>query len=706
MIYDRETLTIVDANEAFLEKYGYSAEEIAEGAVTIRQIRPQEDLPELIDTLDKLQDEGITESGVHRHQSREGELFYVQVVSQPYGSKDDGQRMVVCHDVTPQVEAERKSASALKELKHHIGNSPLAYVKWDQDFHIKAWSKQAEDLSGYREEEVLGRSLFSFNFFGAETEKVRAHVSMLTSGELDRDQFETVVELRNGKQMHIRIHSSALRNEDNSLRSVVTLIEDITGQKRSEIKYRRLFENANDSIFIMRDYRFVDCNKQAESLFNTPKSAIVGRRPDYFSPQYQPDGTPSARLAEQRINTALESGKNMFEWQHQDADGKLVDVEVSLNRVAFPDGEYVQAIVRDITEKKQIQAKLRKSEELFRNLFLKSPAALVMVDADDRVQVVNESFEQMFGYQLDDIQGTVIDKLIVPKEEYEEAPKMKNRSYVDRDFQIEGIRLDKQGRERHVLIAGMPVFIDEEPVAGLGMYIDITDRKKSERELKKSLEEKQVLLEEVHHRVKNNLAVVSGLLQMQTMHVDDERLTKYIQNSQLRIQSMAIVHEMLYQSSTLSEIEFREYVEKLADVIADVLEPRAKNITIRIDADDLVLNVNQAIPCALVISELITNSYEYAFEGREEGVITIGITEDGNTIRIEVQDDGIGLPEDFDEKRQKSLGINLMENLCMQLETSIDIESGEWGTRFFFVFERTDKPGSSSSNRLPRPSMT
>lgn len=702
LIYDLETLHIVKANKAFAEKYRYSREEIERGEVSLKQIRPEEDVPQLLEAVERIRNEGISERDVHRHRAKDGTLFYVKVTAQQYGNSDDRQlRLVVCHDITPQVEAEQKSAGALKELQHHIGNSPLAYVKWDQRFRIMAWSKQAQDISGYTEEEVLGKSLFSFDFYrGEAARKIKEQILLLVKGERDRNQFETLVSLRGAPQMHIRIHSSALRNEKGELQSVLTLIEDITEQKRSEIKYRRLFENANDSIFIMRRHRFVDCNKQAEVLFKAPKSEIVGKTPAAFSPERQPDGSESKELAVKRIDEAISKGKNMFEWQHRDTAGRLIDVEVSLNKVEFPDGEYVQAIVRDITSKKQIQAKLRKSGKLFRNLFLKSPAALVMVDADDRVQLVNESFEKMFGYHLVEIEGENIDQLIVPEEDQEQVPKMKSRGYVARDFQIEGVRISKDGTEKHVLIAGMPVMMDDEPVAGLGMYIDISDRKRSERELKKSLDEKRVLLEEVHHRVKNNLAVISGLLQMQTMNVDDERLTKYIQNSQLRIQSMAIVHEMLYQSSTLSEIEFKKYVQKLAEVIADVLEPRAKNIGITISADDFVLNLNQAIPCALVISELITNAYEYAFEGREEGVIRIDISETGNIIRIALQDDGIGLPGDFEERRQKSLGINLMENLCMQLETEIQIESGEWGTRFFFDFERDDKPGSSSSNRL------
>ena len=701
LIYDLETLRILKVNAVFSRKYKYSSEEIEERGLTIIRIRPEEDIPKFKESLYHLERTGIKEVGVFRHQSKTGNIFYVSLTSQDITFEGRKARLVVCHDITRQVEAEKKSTSALEELQHHIENSPLASVKWDHEFQIMEWSGTAEKISGYSAAEVIGKDLFSIDFFNsAESGQIKKNIESLVSGKADNNQFETRVKHKNGDQIYIKVHSSALSDEDGDLHSVLTLIEDITEQKKSEIKYQRLFENANDGILILKDGLFVDCNKQAEKLFRASKPEILGKSPDYFSPGKQPDGSCSATEVSKRIDRALKTGSHLFEWQHQNTRDDLIDVEVSLNKIAFPDGEYLQAIIRDVTNKKRTQAELKKNEELFRNLFLKSPAALVMVDADDRIQLINESFENMFGYSLGEVKGKNIDKLVVPEGEAAHFPKIKTRSYVDQDFQIEGKRVTKCGTTKHVLIAGMPVYIDGKPVAGLGMYLDITAHKESERELKKSLEEKQVLLEEVHHRVKNNLAVVSGLLEMQTMHVGDERLTRYIQNSQLRIQSMALVHEMLYKSSTLSEIKFQNYVGKLVSVISNVLEPGVKNIAIEIDVDNFVLNVNQAIPCALVISELLTNAYEYAFEGREGGKVVIDIVENGDMIDVSVKDNGVGLPNDFKQKKEKSLGINLMENLCLQLETNIGVESGEWGTRFFFTFKRTNKPGSSSLNRI------
>jgi PAS domain S-box-containing protein len=702
-VYDLDTLKILKANTAFSQKYEYSFKEIQKLELTAEQIRPECDTTAFLDSPANTNNgaESYVKPETHVHRAKDGTLFHVKITSQPYTWEGQNARLAVLIDVTEEIEAKEKLSEAYRELQHHIANSPLASVKWDRKQRIVEWSRQAENISGYCEKEVIGKKASELDL--VKNSDVALNVQIIINSVMDGEgsiQFDTIIAHKSGRKVYIRVHSSTLQGPDGKLESVLTLIEDITEQKESEIQYRRLFENANDAIMILDGITFVDCNKKVEALFKAPKSEIIGKTPAHFSPEFQPDGKTTKEQLRERIGTALDEGTQVFEWQHQATDGELVDVEVSLNKVAFPDGNMIQSIVRNVTEKKKTEAKLRKSEELFRNLFQKSPAAIVMMDVKNQVQMVNDSFEAMFGYTLSDMQDKSVDQLILPFDEEPINPMEEYDSSLDNEFQAEGIRVARNGERKNVLIAGMPVYIDGEPVAVLGMYIDITDRKISEKKLKESLHEKQILVEEVHHRVKNNLAVVSGLLQMQTMHVDDERLTTYMQNSQMRIQSMAIVHEMLYKSETLSEIDFHDYVHKLSDTVINILESRAENISILIDVDHFVLNVNQAIPCALIISELITNAFEFAFHGRKKGRIRIRVLEEQDSISVEVKDDGIGLPHDFEEKRQKSLGINLIENLCMQLETDINIESGSWGTRFFFAFEKTDKPGSSSSNRL------
>ncbi|HKK44160.1 MAG TPA: PAS domain S-box protein [Balneolaceae bacterium] len=699
LIYVTGDLRILKVNKAFLEKYGYEEGEL--DSLTIRDLRPKEDVKELENVLGNLQYEGINHSGVVRHQAKDGELFYVKVSSHAYQFNEKDARLVVIHDITDRVEAERRAKKAFEELNHHFNNSPLAMIKWDADFHILEWSKRAEEITGYSRDAVMGRTPHHFRFYSnKDLQVVENNMEVLITGQQDKTNFEIEMYSKDGTLVNLSVHASALREDNGSLISVLTFIEDITEQKKTELRYQRLFENANDGIFIMDAYQFIECNDEVCNIFGCTKDDILGKTPMDFSPEYQPDGRPSREKAQEKVDLALEENPQVFEWKHKKLDGTLIDVEVSLNRLELANKVYVQAIVRDLTEQKKAQEQLRKNEQLFRKLFLKAPGAMIMVDKENRVKMVNQSFEELFGYTQEELIGQDLDEVIVAKNELESVPRMPGKEFKDGKFYSDVARYTKAGKKLHLLLGAIPVFLDDEPIAGFGIYVDITEQKEYERKLQESVKEKQVLLEEIHHRVKNNLAIVSGLLQMQVLSVDDVRLTNFLQVSQLRIQSMAIVHEMLYQSKNLSEIQMDRYVERLVEQIADTLNPQHQDIEVHIESDKFVLNINQAIPCALIINELVTNSFEFAFEDRSMGTIEVLVSQKDDVIEVEERDDGRGLPDNFDEMRKTSLGMSLIENLTKQLGTKININTGDWGTSFKFCFTKADDPGSSSSGRI------
>ncbi|MGM0547412.1 MAG: sensor histidine kinase [Bacteroidota bacterium] len=198
---------------------------------------------------------------------------------------------------------------------------------------------------------------------------------------------------------------------------------------------------------------------------------------------------------------------------------------------------------------------------------------------------------------------------------------------------------------------------------------DISSQKKAQRKIAESLREKEVLLAEIHHRVKNNLAVISGLLQMQMWESEDNNARSALQKSHLRVQSIALVHEKLYQSDSLSYIQFDRYLKDLLDAIVEVYDSPNINITTNFDA--VSLNVNQAIPCALLINELVINAYKYAFEEEAGGEITVRIRLENQQVVIEVSDNGRGFQEVHDQVY--SLGLDLVETLAAQLNGKLDI---------------------------------
>ncbi len=197
-------------------------------------------------------------------------------------------------------------------------------------------------------------------------------------------------------------------------------------------------------------------------------------------------------------------------------------------------------------------------------------------------------------------------------------------------------------------------------------------RRVAEKKLKRSLDEKDVLLREVHHRVKNNMQIISSILKMQERLVDDNRLQIVLAESRNRIRSMALVHENLYQNENLANIQFPHYVKSLANNIARTYHTMQQKITFKYNIDDVFLPLDVGIPCGLIINELISNSFKHAFHKKESGLIYISLRKDRNKMfELTVADDGIGMDDSFDPLESRSLGMRIVHKLAQQIDAKI-----------------------------------
>jgi PAS domain S-box-containing protein len=223
---------------------------------------------------------------------------------------------------------------------------------------------------------------------------------------------------------------------------------------------------------------------------------------------------------------------------------------------------------------------------------------------------------------------------------------------------------------------------------------EIAERKRAEEQIKASLEEKEVLLKEIHHRVKNNLQVISSLLYLQSKSIKDKAALQMFQESQNRVRSMAFIHERLYQSQDLARVDFAEYVRSLTNYLFRSYGVSTDVIQLKINMDDVPLSIDTAIPCGLIVNELVSNSLKYAFPDGKGGEIRIELGSDGdNRFALMVSDDGVGLPEDVDFRKTESLGLQLVNNLSVaQLEGAIDLDRSG-GTTFRITFTGLDQSG-------------
>jgi len=212
-------------------------------------------------------------------------------------------------------------------------------------------------------------------------------------------------------------------------------------------------------------------------------------------------------------------------------------------------------------------------------------------------------------------------------------------------------------------------------------------RKIAEENLKRSLTEKEVLLKEVHHRVKNNMQIISSILKMQERQVNDERLKTVLEESQNRIRSMALIHENLYRNENLANIMFSNYVKSLAGNLARSFTDQQGKVTFEYDIDDVYLPLDIGIPCGLIINELISNSFKYAFQEQQKGKININLKrQNEQSFHMEVSDNGVGLPGDLDIEKSGSLGMKIVSKLVMQIDGTINYQYNN-GAQFIIDFK-------------------
>lgn len=256
-----------------------------------------------------------------------------------------------------------------------------------------------------------------------------------------------------------------------------------------------------------------------------------------------------------------------------------------------------------------------------------------------------------------------------------------------------------KGNERWVRTIGNPEFKNGECVRLYGSFQDIHKMKVIEEELKESLKEKEILLMEIHHRVKNNLALVSGILQLQAFQSDNKELHDHLSNSQSRIKTISTIHELLYQTENFSRINLKDDINKLIEHISETFGDHT-DVNFNLDLEDVLVNVNQAIPCALIVNEVLTNTYKHAFKDRKKGNVEIKLDQADRKISILISDDGVGLPEDFDSKDHKSLGLKLINTLNIQLNGDISFETVEDKTIFTLIFNQEEDSKGSANHFL------
>jgi PAS domain S-box-containing protein len=298
----------------------------------------------------------------------------------------------------------------------------------------------------------------------------------------------------------------------------------------------------------------------------------------------------------------------------------------------------------------------------------------------------NGAFCGILGYTEGELLGTSFRDISYESSNEEEEKNV--RRIVSGEipsFTIEKRYVRKDGG---IIWSGLTIFLirnpDHSPAYFVGMIENITSRKEAENEIAASLREKETLLKEVHHRVKNNLQIISSLLNLQSRTSKDETTRAIFKDSQDRIMTMALIHEKLYQSGNFARVDFHAYLTSLVTFLFRSMP--AHHVEYALDVEPIDLSIDSAIPCGLIVNELLTNTLKHAFPGGKSGTVLVGLNKQGDSRAvISVKDTGIGLPSDIDLHSTRSLGLHLVSILTEQIGGSIEIERGA-GTTFRVSF--------------------
>jgi PAS domain S-box-containing protein len=343
-------------------------------------------------------------------------------------------------------------------------------------------------------------------------------------------------------------------------------------------------------------------------------------------------------------------------------------------------------IIVSALHRKGAEYAVRRSELQYRTLIDTSPDTIALVDAGFVIRMINPHGVAMAGVKTGaDLIGRSALQLIAERDRalVEKLRMDLRRQRIIKDVKLHLVRSDGTEFPAEVSAAYTGPAGVETP--GIIVIVrDVTERNNAEAQIRQSLQEKEVLLKEVHHRVKNNLQVISSLLSLQGEQITDPAALTSFRDSQNRVRSMALVHEKLYRSESLASIDFSEYVEDL--MVSLKHSYMISDVEVSVQTDDLRLGVDTAIPCGLIINELVSNALKHAFKGRERGTVNVRINRNrhGETT-VHVQDDGNGLPPDFDCRQSSSLGMQLVTMLTEQIGGTLSVHVNG-GTAFDITF--------------------
>jgi PAS domain S-box-containing protein len=472
---------------------------------------------------------------------------------------------------------------------------------------------------------------------------------------------------------------------------VLAAIVDITERKRLENRFQQVVESVPSGIVMVNRSGLIELvNAQAERMFGALRADLIGQPVEVLLPERFRADHPASRhnfFAHPKTR-AMGAGRDLYARRR---DGSEFPVEIGLNPIETTEGPMVLAAIVDITERKHAEQALRESEESFRLLVdgVKE-YAIYMLDVDGHVMSWNVGAQNIKGYSADEVLGRSPDIFYTEDEVRSGLPGKHLRLAHDQGrFEGDVLQVRKDGSTFWANILLTALYDETGRHQGYSKVTrDITEHKRTQETISRALDEKTTLLNEVHHRVKNNLQVISSLFNLQALHTSDPDVKQVLAESQGRVRAMALIHQLLYECNDFTRIHLDNYLERLGQLLITLNAPASSRASVRTESEGfpVYLDLHRAIPCGLLVTELITNAFKHAFPDGRNGEVRISLSWDGRgEACLSICDNGVGLPENFCFEQSRSLGLKLVQRLAGQIEGRLERGRGS-DTCFILYF--------------------
>ena len=454
------------------------------------------------------------------------------------------------------------------------------------------------------------------------------------------------------------------------LLAIVFLI--LANLSQTHKNYASFFNTIDELLFVLDDQqKIIHTNKIFLNRLGYLKNELIGKSVFEIYP------TDRRKEAVKIISEILSGNEEFCPVPVITKSGIQIPVETRVSRGFWNGKHSIFGVAKDIS-------KLRLSEERFSKVFYLNPSACGLTDLDNHKFVeVNDAFCNLFGFSKDEVIGKTGSDLGIIN------AKVLNDTFskLDNNGVIKTIEADlkaKNGNIKHVMLLADIINVQDKKFR-FTVFNDITESKLAEDEIKRQLQEKEVLLREVHHRIKNNITSIGNLLSIHANSISNPEALSILQDAIGRVQSVALIYNKLLLTDDYQDISVKKYFEDLIDAVVNIFSLNDSVVIVK-EIDDFALDVKRIFPLGTIVNELLTDSLKYAFVNKNSGLIVIKLEKNGNHISLAIKDNGNGLPKGFDVSESNGLGLMLVKMLCQQLGATFKIES-EQGTRSTIEFD-------------------